>query len=100
MNDLIEMSAQCDEELESNFRNLGDSFREKYNFDPDFYVRVPGRVNLIGEHIDYNGYNVCPMAIKQCILAGVKTLETNDVFLSNVDSQKYKEYASTLDNFE
>jgi galactokinase len=38
-------------------------FRRRYRAEPDFLVRAPGRVNLIGEHTDYNDGFVLPMAI-------------------------------------
>lgn len=38
------------------FEELRRLFNEKYGCNPDFFVRAPGRVNLIGEHIDYHGY--------------------------------------------
>jgi len=38
-------------------------FRSRYRAEPDFVVQAPGRVNLIGEHTDYNEGFVLPMAI-------------------------------------
>ncbi|HEU4827560.1 MAG TPA: galactokinase [Gemmatimonadales bacterium] len=38
-------------------------FREHFGRDPDLAASAPGRVNLLGEHTDYNGGPVLPMAI-------------------------------------
>lgn len=38
-------------------------FAEHYKSSADFLVRAPGRVNIIGEHTDYNGGFVFPCAI-------------------------------------
>ncbi|MBN1866605.1 galactokinase [Candidatus Sumerlaeota bacterium] len=39
------------------------AFEERFGSSPAVCVRAPGRVNLIGEHIDYNGGHVLPIAI-------------------------------------
>ena len=43
--------------------NFDAEFRETFGRCPDFVARAPGRVNLIGEHTDYNSGLVLPMAI-------------------------------------
>jgi galactokinase len=48
---------------------LCDVFRERYGTEPRLF-RAPGRVNLIGEHTDYNDGYVLPMAIdRQTVVA-------------------------------
>ncbi len=41
---------------------------EIYGKPPEFVVAAPGRVNLIGEHIDYNDGFVLPMAIERYVV--------------------------------
>jgi galactokinase len=44
------------------------AFRERAGRDPDGVWAAPGRVNLIGEHTDYNDGFVLPMAIDRLVL--------------------------------
>jgi N-acetylgalactosamine kinase len=50
-------------------------------------IRAPGRVNLIGEHTDYNGYPVLPMAIEREILAAWAPAKDDSVLIANRDSR-------------
>jgi galactokinase len=40
-----------------------EAFHERFGLPPELLVRAPGRINLIGEHTDYNDGFVLPMAI-------------------------------------
>ena len=43
-------------------------FHQRFNRRPGWVVSAPGRVNLIGEHTDYNDGYVLPMAIDRHVL--------------------------------
>jgi galactokinase len=43
--------------------NMGAAFESRFSRSPDGVWSAPGRVNLIGEHTDYNGGFVLPFAI-------------------------------------
>jgi galactokinase len=48
-----------------NARDPLPSFRDLFGRDPELVCDAPGRVNLIGEHTDYNGGYVLPTVIPQ-----------------------------------
>lgn len=51
-----------------------------------------GRINLIGEHTDYNGGYVFPGAIDKCIMAEIKPNGTGKVRAYSLDLDKYAEF--------
>lgn len=60
------------------------TFETKFGEGGVFYAS-PGRINLIGEHTDYNGGFVFPGAIDKCIMAEIRPNDTDKVNLVSLD---------------
>lgn len=54
--------------LEEMVAQAKETFRQQYDTDAKWLVAAPGRVNLIGEHTDYNDGFVMPMAIERYVV--------------------------------
>jgi galactokinase len=61
------------------------SFRELFGRDPDGCWAAPGRVNLIGEHVDYNDGLVLPFALPFSTTSTVRTIGGADVVVRSSD---------------
>ena len=68
-------------------RVLTARFRTHYGRSPAYIARAPGRVNLLGEHTDYNGLPVLPMAIDRSIMVAAAPRPDRVVRLSNTAPQ-------------
>ena len=62
-----------------------DRFRERYGPGPVHLFRAPGRVNLIGEHTDYNHGYVLPVALDRDVLLLARPRADGQVRLVNVE---------------
>ncbi|KAL4519598.1 hypothetical protein Ndes2526B_g01820 [Nannochloris sp. 'desiccata'] len=89
--DLGAVYGQGAEEARQRYSQIRDAFVQKFNAEPEVFARSPGRVNLIGEHIDYEGYGVLPMAIALDTVVALRRSGTDSIDLSNLNSEKYQD---------
>ena len=67
-------------------------YQDKFgNESPEVYAS-PGRINLIGEHTDYNGSFVFPGAIDKGMIASIKLNGTEKVRVYSIDLDEYTEF--------
>ena len=127
-NDLVKSFADCKETISqekicipmyidtvnvsdnTRVKQLLDLFSQHFHVTPscsststlhqvDFIARAPGRVNIIGEHIDYMDYGVLPMAIDRDVLIAVKSQDITvsddsltpvlELHIKNMHSDRY-----------
>lgn len=65
-------------------QSLSAKFKEEFNSQPVFY-NAPGRINLIGEHTDYNDGFVLPAAINKAIYFAAAKNDKNSLRLYSID---------------
>ena len=73
-------------------QEVKDKFTELYGQEPLLF-RSPGRVNLIGEHTDYNEGFVLPAAIDKEIYFAIAPNNTETIRLYSYDMQERAEYS-------
>jgi galactokinase len=66
-------------------QTLEQSFSTYFNAKPEIIVRAPGRVNLIGEHTDYNDGFVLPMAIDHAVWIALSPRADSEVRIRSLD---------------
>jgi galactokinase len=62
-----------------------EEFEHRFGGMPSFLARAPGRVNLIGDHTDYNDGFVLPMAIDREICIAVRARDDRRVVVHSLD---------------
>ena len=68
-------------------------FEQRFGCEGGACYAAPGRINLIGEHTDYNGGYVFPGAVEQCFMAWIRPNGTDSVRLYAVDLGMECEFA-------
>lgn len=74
-------------------RDVAEHFAGRFAQSPRWIVRAPGRVNLIGEHTDYNDGFVLPLAIDRAIWIALCPRDDRRVVVHSIDYDQPGEFS-------
>ena len=93
------MSQSAPAHLQSLLERASTLFRSRFGRDPSLAVQAPGRVNLIGEHTDYNAGLVLPVAIQRaCVIVAdvARDPSVSRIFSESVNEQYFEDLRREL----
>jgi galactokinase len=73
-------------------RDVAEHFTGRLGGPPRWIIRSPGRVNLIGEHTDYNDGFVLPLAIDRAIWIALRPRDDHRVAVHSLDFDQSGEF--------
>ena len=81
----------------ARYERMIEVFVKVYGRKPEFIARAPGRVDIIGGHLDYNDYPVLPIAIETDCLIAVSTNSSKDVEVNHIEASTYPNQVLPVD---
>jgi N-acetylgalactosamine kinase len=96
----IDTNGNIKSKHEPRYKNIVARFKQLYGCEPAFFCRAPGRVNIIGEHIDYCGYSVLPAAIEQDFVMAYVLNDKDEIEVNNIDKDQFPTERLSTDPFQ
>ncbi|MBR4590937.1 MAG: galactokinase [Bacteroidaceae bacterium] len=79
--------------MKLTIEDVKSRFIKHFNGETGNVYAAPGRINLIGEHTDYNGGFVFPGAVEQGMIAEIKPNGTRIIRAYSIDLKDYYEFS-------
>lgn len=74
-------------------QQVAAAFQGRFGQSPTWIVRAPGRVNMIGEHTDYNDGFVMPLAINRAVWIALRPRSDRQVVIHSADFEQTAEFS-------
>ena len=76
---------------------ISDAFEQHFGRRPGVVARAPGRVNIIGEHTDYNAGLVLPFAIRQSVQIAAGAADGSEIAAHSLGLEQTAAFPTTVD---